>query len=243
MFEMSLQQHKIMEWIGWLYLSYFNVLYLAGLFWGLDEFLASRVVLTVVVSLHFVAGGIAGLQKGAEAVRERYSLAFGIGWINIFADALLLAALAVVWISEPLLYAAAGFATLGNSFCLAGHLRHKKLYQEGKYTADLAGGLKVSVVDAENNSTKIVAINNTDKSFQLHVHGQSAEHEDVFKAGGHNLLTTPSIPPRTTIDIIKEKINSAPAWSTLYVFAHNTTDGVKTSRVARFQYMGKEARP
>ena len=131
-----------MEWIGWLYLSYFNVLYLAGLFWGLDEFLASRVVLTVVVSLHFVAGGIAGLQKGAEAVRERYSLAFGIGWINIFADALLLAALAVVWISEPLLYAAAGFATLGNSFCLAGHLRHKKLYQEGKYTADLAGGSK-----------------------------------------------------------------------------------------------------
>ena len=167
-----------MEWIAWLYLLYFTVLWSAGFLWGLDEILAARVVVTGVVSLHFIAGGITALRGGRAAVAARYSLAGGLGWVNIFADALLLAAIPLAWFSETLLFISAGFATVGNSFCLLGHIITPK--KGSHYLADLGGGIKVQVRDVGDGTAIVKSSNFSGSPIKLNFCNEKFELENVF---------------------------------------------------------------
>ena len=75
-----------MPWIVWLYLVYFTILWSSGVLWGQDEDTAARAVVIVVVSLHFVAGGLFALMRGVSAaLRERY-LHPSVFMLNVLAD-------------------------------------------------------------------------------------------------------------------------------------------------------------
>ena len=225
-----------MPWIVWLYLVYFTILWSSGVLWGQDEDTAARAVVIVVVSLHFVAGGLFALMRGVSAaLRERY-LHPSVFMLNVLADSLLFGALVLAALSGRMtLYIASGLAVVGNSFCLAGYLRTRA--KQLRATID---GVDVSIFFSGDKFVFVEAKNTSSNAVKIHLHDPvSEEHVSVFKDSEPHALLQGSLPPNSSRVEKRTLTKNPPDLSVLQLRLH--VDGQKKDKTSMLQKVGRKS--